>query len=157
MHICTYEAQTQASKEALWQLWTQTKHWPTWDTDLASAELSGPFRQGVTGTLTYKDGTSRTFTVIKCEMLESLVLSIPFVKGVDLIVKRDLKQKGAELHFQQELAFTGAPFAKMMQKGKKEPITRATLKQMEVLIQLLEGQYSPFKDGAASGNPQTAR
>ncbi|GGJ18552.1 hypothetical protein [Deinococcus roseus] len=150
MHICTFEAQTRASRQALWQLWTNPKNWPTWDSELASAELSGTFRQGVTGTLSYKDGSLKTFTVIKCEMLESLVLAIPITKGIELIIKRDLRQQGEELVFQQDLNLTGTPFALMMQRSRRDPLTKGTLRQMELLVKLLEGGLSPVKE-AASG------
>lgn len=156
MHICTFDTETVASKETLWQLWTQPKHWPTWDIELESAELSGAFKQGATGTFKYKDGSTRAFTIIKCVMLESYVLSVQYSKGVELTITRDLHQQGDKVHFKQEWNLNGPPLTMLFQRSKKDLLYQQGLKQMEIVLKMLNNEYSPFKEGAGSGAKSSA-
>ncbi|GEM46211.1 hypothetical protein [Deinococcus cellulosilyticus] len=149
MHICTFKAQTHTTAQALWTLWTQSKHWPAWDTNLQEVTLDGAFKQGGTGTLVYQDGTRRTFTVIKLQVLESLVICISYARGTEVLVKRDLRQEGEVLHFEQDVTLSGTFLTKMMMGGHREILRDAARQQMQRTLDLLEGQRKPVGESSA--------
>jgi uncharacterized protein YndB with AHSA1/START domain len=44
--------ETNASPEAIWQLWSDVAGWPTWNGDIEHIEISGPFEAGSRITMT---------------------------------------------------------------------------------------------------------
>ncbi|GGJ22037.1 hypothetical protein [Deinococcus roseus] len=149
MHICAFSTSTATTPQAVWQLWTQPRHWPSWDKTLKQAELSGPFKQGVSGILTFQDGSTAPFTVVMCQMLQSYVLSVPLGLGVDLLIKRELWQEGEKVHFRQEVSLMGPAMAKLLHGVRKKALQLETFKAMEGLLERLRGEMSALKD-----NPQ---
>lgn len=156
MHICTFKAQTNTTAQALWQLWTTPRHWPSWDHELQDVEMQGAFKQGSTGTLIYQDGTRRSFTVIKLQMLESLVLSVAYSGNTELLIKRDMRQEGPTLHFEQDVTLSAPFLTKMMMGRHKDPLRQAAGQQMQRTLDLLEGQRTAPRDGAVHGSAQKA-
>ncbi|GEM48940.1 hypothetical protein [Deinococcus cellulosilyticus] len=154
MHICSFSAKTSASAQTIWQLWINPKHWPRWDSTVQSAELSGPFRQGNSGTINHKDGTTSRFTILSCDMLQTIVLSFPLGMGVELLVKREWKQDGDQVMFRHELSLMGPALAKMVHASRKEALKKATLESMEQLLGLLE--RDPGSQDQPSGSHRTA-
>ena len=157
MDICTFKASTQTTPEALWQLWTQVKHWPSWDLDLQSAAMHGTFKQGATGTLIQMDGTERTFSVIKVQMLESLVISVPYLHSTALLIRRDMQREGPMLHFEQDVSLSGAFLTKMLLRGHKDALKMTAAAQMQGVLNLLEGDTARSKWEPHQGSPITAR
>lgn len=49
--------------DEVWHLWTTPSTWGEWDRGVRSAELTGPFATGATGTLTDLNGRRSRFTV----------------------------------------------------------------------------------------------
>ncbi|GGJ27816.1 SRPBCC family protein [Deinococcus roseus] len=139
MNISTYSATTTASAQAVWQLWTNPKHWPTWDPTLQSAELSGPFRQHVKGTLTYKDGKAVAFEVVACHMLENFVLAVPYLQGTQLLIKRSLHVQGEGVEIEQEVTLQGPALAKLMLRSKKDQLLQESGQQITRFFEMLEG------------------
>lgn len=41
-----YAAETTASREAIWHLWTDVARWGDWNGDIEAVELQGPFAEG---------------------------------------------------------------------------------------------------------------
>ncbi|GGJ42715.1 hypothetical protein [Deinococcus roseus] len=156
MQICTFKAQTTNTVQNLWQLWTNVKNWSNWDGELQEVQLTGPFKQGCTGTLVYRDGTHKTFTVIKLQVLESMVISIPYARGTELLIKRDMRQEGPEVHFEQDVTLSGTFITKMMMGSHKEPLRQVAGQQMQRMLELLEGRRAFAPDGALVGATKTA-
>ncbi len=50
-------AETTASPQAAWKIWSDTNSWPEWNPDVQSMTLNGPFAAGTTGTMKTKQGT----------------------------------------------------------------------------------------------------
>ena len=48
---------TSASPDAVWKIWSDTTTWPTWNPDVRSISLDGPFQSGTTGSMTTDRGT----------------------------------------------------------------------------------------------------
>lgn len=157
MHICTHTVQAETTAAALWQLWTNVKHWPSWDTRLQSVEMNTPFRQGNSGMLTFKDGTQRKFTVIKLQMLEGIVILMPYQHNSELRIAWDIKSTdGGAVTFEQEVTLTASPFSMLLLRGQKEMLVQQATEQLQKMVQMLEGATSPFQDTAGRGSPKTA-
>jgi uncharacterized protein YndB with AHSA1/START domain len=43
---------TTASPDAVWRIWSDPSTWPTWNPDVRSISLDGPFESGVSGSMT---------------------------------------------------------------------------------------------------------
>ncbi|GGJ49660.1 hypothetical protein [Deinococcus roseus] len=153
MHICSFSAKTTAPAQAIWQLWINPKHWSRWDSTIQSAELSGPFKQGATGTITHQDGTSTRFSVISCDMLQNLVLSMPLGMGVELLIKREWKQETGQVLFRHEVSLMGPALGKLMHAGRKEALKKSTLETMEKMLQLLEGEAGSQENPSGTQKP----
>jgi Polyketide cyclase / dehydrase and lipid transport len=50
---------TSASPERVWAIWSDTATWPSWNPDVRSITLDGPFSSGTTGTMTTGNGTHK--------------------------------------------------------------------------------------------------
>lgn len=48
--------ETTASPSAIWKIWEDVTNWYTWDVELESSTINGPFVAGTTGTVTPKGG-----------------------------------------------------------------------------------------------------
>lgn len=75
-----HTVETTASPEALWAVWTDVDGWPTWDTELASSTLDGPFEDGAEGTLTPQSGPPSRFRIEDVEPKRAYTLAtrLPF-------------------------------------------------------------------------------
>lgn len=154
MHICSFSAKTSAPAQTIWQLWINPKHWSRWDATVQGAELSGPFKQGTTGSITHPDGAVSRFSILSCDMLQTLVLSFPLSMGVEMLVKREWKQEEGQVMFRHEVSLMGPALAKMVHASRREALKKATLESMEQLLNLLEREAGP-KD-QPSGSHRTA-
>ncbi len=52
--------QTTASPEGIWRLWSDVSTWATWNPDVVSINLDGPFASGTTGKMIIKAGGSHS-------------------------------------------------------------------------------------------------
>ena len=50
-------AETAASPQTVWKIWSDTTTWQEWNPDVQSMSLNGPFAAGTTGTMKTKQGT----------------------------------------------------------------------------------------------------
>ena len=50
---------TKAAPEAVWRIWSDTSTWPTWNPDVQSVQLDGPFATGTTGVMSTKQATHK--------------------------------------------------------------------------------------------------
>jgi hypothetical protein len=59
MAIHRRSRQSTAPPEAVWRIWSDTNTWPTWNPDVRTVSLEGPFTTGTTGSMTTGAGTHR--------------------------------------------------------------------------------------------------
>jgi hypothetical protein len=64
MLIIKHTVETRATPAQIWQVWQDVENWNSWDHDLESSHLDGPFQAGTTGMLKFKGESSFT-TVLK--------------------------------------------------------------------------------------------
>lgn len=56
---------TSASAQCVWEIWSHPETWSTWNPDVISASVNGPFTTGAKGTLITKQARHKiTFTAI---------------------------------------------------------------------------------------------
>ena len=48
---------TTAAPAAVWRVWSDPSTWPTWNPDVRSIKLDGPFATGTTGTMSTRQAT----------------------------------------------------------------------------------------------------
>ncbi|GEM48358.1 hypothetical protein [Deinococcus cellulosilyticus] len=154
MHISTYAASTHSPAQAVWKLWSNPQNWPLWDPALEKVELGGPFRQHVKGTLFYKDGRQVPFEVVSCHMLESFVVSIPYLRNTQLVIKRTLTQDGDLWAFEQETHLQGSKFDLLFLRGKKAELLEASGVQMSRMFEMLEQGLKAEGGSLPSGRTQ---
>lgn len=58
-----HTVETDASPQAVWAVWTDVAGWPSWDVELDSAALDGPFAEGAEGRLVPKRGPWTRFRI----------------------------------------------------------------------------------------------
>jgi hypothetical protein len=73
---------TSASREKIWQLWTDVSNWNKYDKGTKSSELLGEFKVGTKGSLQPTDGPKSEFEITECTPLKSFsnVCMLPFCK-----------------------------------------------------------------------------
>ncbi|MEM1057227.1 MAG: SRPBCC family protein [Bacteroidota bacterium] len=97
---------TTASLEAIWRLWTDPATWPEWDTELDSAALDGPWREGARGRLQPLSGPSASFTVTAVGEHET-AFSTPLPLGSLRIVRRWAPADEGRIAITHEVSFGG--------------------------------------------------
>jgi uncharacterized protein YndB with AHSA1/START domain len=60
-HGRTLEAS--ASPERVWRIWSDVSTWPSWNPDVLSVSIDGPFVSGATGQMTTKAGGTHAITL----------------------------------------------------------------------------------------------
>ena len=50
-------AESTATPERVWNLWSDTSTWPRWNPDVSDISLAGSFQSGTTGSMTTRAGT----------------------------------------------------------------------------------------------------
>jgi uncharacterized protein YndB with AHSA1/START domain len=60
-----------ASRESIWQLWTDVERWPRWDDDVEWAKLDGAFVAGTRGKLKPRGGPVTKFEVLSVDPYRS--------------------------------------------------------------------------------------
>lgn len=55
MLIIKHTVETTATPTQIWRVWQDVENWNSWDYDLESSGIKGPFQVGTTGYLKFKD------------------------------------------------------------------------------------------------------
>ncbi|MEN0066492.1 MAG: SRPBCC family protein [Myxococcota bacterium] len=85
----THTEVTTAAPNEVWARWMDVAGWPTWDTELTSAQADAPLALGVTGTLE-SGGRTSPFEVIGFEPDRRYTYEVPLPAG-RLVVERHLE------------------------------------------------------------------
>ncbi len=105
-HHFSFSISINSNKEHVWQILTDVKHWPDWDTELIEASINGQFEEGANGVLKPKTGPVLKFYISK--VVPNLSYTIDVVMPVGkLIMKRSLICADSQVHFTDDIKFTG--------------------------------------------------
>lgn len=118
---------TSASKEKIWDLWSDVQNWKTWDKDVESAELFGAFRQGTKGVMKPSEGPRATFRITECTQLKSFTNTslLPLCR-MDFI--HTIKEIGGRVEIKHKVVMTGALtflFSRIIGKKLEEGLPHA--------------------------------
>jgi len=83
--VIEVKRETPATREQIWELWSDVPKRTMWDMDLEYAKLDGPFRTGSTGEVKLRGQPPRKFLIIHCEPLEGYTdrFFLPFYAKMD--------------------------------------------------------------------------
>ncbi len=59
--------ETSASPDQVWELWSDVTTWSSWNPDVISVSIDGPFASGTTGRMTTKAGGTHAITLTEVE------------------------------------------------------------------------------------------
>ncbi|MEO1624136.1 MAG: SRPBCC family protein [Bacteroidota bacterium] len=97
---------TEASKESIWNIWTDVSRWHQWDSGLQKAEMTEPFALHAKGTITSLEGRTSKFQVVEFDPGNSYTIKTKLPLGA-LYVRRYFEQKDGKQHFKHEVWFKG--------------------------------------------------
>ena len=105
-HHFSFTIAVNSTKANVWQTLIDVQNWHRWDTELIEANLEGVFEEGAKGTMKPKTGPQLKFYI--SELIPNQSYSFNTVLPVgELVIKRSLKELNNEIHFTDDIAFTG--------------------------------------------------
>jgi len=101
-----YSAETTASPQKIWQVWTDVPNWAAWDSGLKSAKMDGLFKINAKGKITSLENRDSNFKIVEFEDGVSYTFKsqLPLAS---LYVKRYLKTEQNKTIFTHEVWFSG--------------------------------------------------
>lgn len=110
---------TTASPERVWRIWSDVSTWPTWNPDVQSVAIDGPFASGTTGKMTTRSGGTHAITLEAVQPGRSFRLETSALPGARFAFQCEVvpSQRGSSIS--QSIAMRGplAPvFSAMMSK-----------------------------------------
>ena len=136
---------TNASPDAIWDLWANVSRWPEWDTELQTAELDGPFELGATGRLQPQKGPQSAFVISQLEAGRSYTFTTRlFFSRLD--VYRFLAQRDDQTVFTHRVSFRGPLgfiFGRLLGPGFKCALP-SVMKQLARLAEAAETRSEVF-------------
>lgn len=129
----SYTESTNASPARIWQLWTNTDLWPSWDSGLKKASLNGQFKIGSKGKITPDKGPKTIFSIKELSENSSYKLEFKIPLG-KLLLERRLTVENEITYFTHEIQFTG-PFKKFMGGKRYKKMLPEVMKQLKKLAE----------------------
>jgi hypothetical protein len=106
-HHFSFTISINSTLQHVWQTVTDVDTWHVWDTELVSATMHQPFALNAKGNLVPKKGPKLKFYIAELTPLKSYTINTVMPIG-QLVIKRTIQQKGNEVLFTDDIAFTGA-------------------------------------------------
>jgi hypothetical protein len=92
--------------DKVWQTLIDVQSWNKWDTELVEAKLEGKFAVGTKGTMKPKKGPKLKFYISEIIPNQSYTFNTIMPVG-ELVIKRSIKTENEQIHFTDDIAFTG--------------------------------------------------
>lgn len=73
MLITKHTVETTATPAQIWRVWQDVETWNTWDNELESSKINGPFQVGTTGYLKFKDTPPLKTLLTRVEQFKTFV------------------------------------------------------------------------------------
>jgi hypothetical protein len=73
----THAVEADVSADAVWSLYDDVATWPSWDAQAELITREGPFAEGATGTMKFRDQTPLTYRLTKVEPQREFVDETP--------------------------------------------------------------------------------
>lgn len=98
--------ETTASKENIWNIWTDVGNWKNFDNDVLDSSLSGNFTEGVSGRLTPRGGPKTKFELVEVTPYKSFTTrSHPPLTTIDIV--HYLEEKRGKIQITHEVKIYG--------------------------------------------------
>jgi hypothetical protein len=140
MLIIKHTVPTTVTPQQIWHVWQDVSSWKTWDHDLESAHIHGPFQSGTVGYLKFKD-SPQFKTVLTCvEPFKMFVQELQLF-GAKVVMTHSIDQADEKtfVTFQTEIkGLLALIFACLLGRSIKKKIPL----EMEEMIKVAEA----FKD-----------
>ena len=119
---------TSASRDALWQVWTDVDSWAGWDDHMESAHLDGAFEAGATGTIKPKGAPAGPVTFTEVVPLQRWVSVSPTPLG-NLIFTHSIDDDGRKRTLTEHLRAEGliAPVFRLIWARRRRAAGKETL------------------------------
>jgi hypothetical protein len=105
-HHFSFTIPVKSTKDKVWQTLIDVQNWHLWDTELLEANLEEVFENGAIGTMKPKTGPKLNFYISEFIPNHSYTINTIMPVG-ELVIKRSLKETNNEIHFTDDIAFTG--------------------------------------------------
>ncbi len=105
-HHFSFTISVKATKTNVWQTLIDVQNWHQWDTELIDANLEGVFEKGAKGIMKPKTGPKLKFYISEFTPNQSYTINTIMPVG-ELVIKRSLTEINNEIHFTDDIAFTG--------------------------------------------------
>ena len=105
-HHFSFTISVNTTKANVWQTLIDVQNWHQWDTELLEANLEGIFEKGAKGTMKPKTGPKLKFYISELIPNHSYTINTIMPVG-ELVIKRSLIETNKEIHFTDDIAFTG--------------------------------------------------
>lgn len=99
--------ETKAPPERLWQLWSDTSTWPSWNPDVQEVKLDRPLGPGATGTMRTKSGGTHNIAIKDVEPGRSFVLESDGVPATKLHFKCEVAPVSGGSRIRQTVTLHG--------------------------------------------------
>ncbi|WP_166965418.1 SRPBCC family protein [Yeosuana marina] len=127
---------TNASREQIWNLWSDVKNWNKWDNEVEYSDMNGQFETGTFGILKPIKGPKSKFKLISVDKLNEFT-SRSFLPLTKMDFIHEMNEKNSELFITHGVEIKGLLtflFSKVI--GKK--LIRELPKAMENLSKMAE-------------------
>lgn len=105
-HHFSFTISVKTTKANVWQTLIDVENWHQWDTEILEANLEGNFEKGAKGTMKPKTGPKLKFYISEIIPNQSYTFNTIMPVG-ELVIKRSLTETINEVHFMDDIAFTG--------------------------------------------------
>lgn len=105
-HHFSFTIPLNTTKANVWQILIDVQNWHQWDTEILEASLEGIFTEGAKGTMKPKTGPKLKFYISEVVPNQSYTFNTIMPVG-ELVIKRSLTELNNEIHFTDDIAFTG--------------------------------------------------
>ena len=105
-HHFSFTIPVNATKSNVWETLIDVQNWHQWDTELIEVNLEGIFEKGAKGTMKPKTGPKLKFYISELIPNQSYTINTIMPVG-ELVIKRSLTEINNEIHFTDDIAFTG--------------------------------------------------
>jgi len=128
----TKKAYIGVTKEAIWEVLSDVNRWPTWNPDMESCSLQGPFKEGVKLEIKAKNLPSVTLTIEKIVENHCLI-DCAYLPGAKMYGKHEIYEIEGGVELVTTITITGLN-SKMWVSILGEKVSGKSAKQMDDLV-----------------------
>jgi uncharacterized protein YndB with AHSA1/START domain len=107
--MCEYKrsAQTSASPQRVWSIWSDTSRWQEWNPTVKSMKLQGDFKAGSTATMETTEGRTHAMTIESIDPERSFVLGTAVIPGTRFHFRCEITPLDGGSHISQGISMSG--------------------------------------------------